>query len=199
MSISLSKEQKVSLAKEVPDGKLENVVVGAGWDPAPAYESSIDCDAYIVIPISNGKKKGLFGRSRQQDRYCDMVYFNKPVWKGGLIKHNGDSLTGEGEGDDETIDIKLSQLPPEVDRLVCCINIYHAMSKNQNFGMVDNAFIRIADKATGYEICRFDLKRYGKFTGIIFGELLKTGDEWEFKAVGKGMNIRDLMETVNYI
>ena len=102
--------------------------------------------------------------------------------------HQGDNLTGGGEGDDEQIMVDLSMLPASICKLVFVVNIYDANVRNQHFGMIRNAFIRLVDRSNNNEICRFSLTDdYSGMTGMIVGEIYRHDGEWKFNAVGQGV------------
>ncbi len=173
-TLNLVKGQKVDLNKG--NEGLATVVVGLGWDINQGNSGSFDLDAF-AIPLHDGKYTGA----------------HKPVFFGNLtgpgIKHNGDNLTGEGAGDDEQIEITLASIPADVDQVILAVNIYQAASKHQNFGMVQNAFIRIVDKATNTELMRYDLSEdYGSFTGVVFARLYRHDGFWKTEAIGQGKN-----------
>lgn len=183
MSVNLQKGQKVSLSKDNPG--LTRIVVGLGWDevkqPGGLFGlfgriQDIDCDASAIL-LRNGK---LVNKN-------DVVYFNNLTHFTGAVRHMGDNLTGAGEGDDEQIVIELQRIPPEYDRIVIVVNIYSALSRNQHFGMIKNAFIRIVNDMTGQEMLKYNLsENYGGMTAMIFGEIYRYNGEWKFNAVGSG-------------
>lgn len=184
MSISLQKGQKVSLSKE--NAGLSTVLVGLGWDEAPQKrgllglktQQDIDCDASAIL-LKNGK---LCGNG-------DLVYFGNLVHKSGTVRHMGDNLTGAGEGDDEQILIDLAKIPPEYDRIVMVVNIYDAVRRKQQFGMIRNAFIRLVDGRNNREMCKYNLTEdYSGMTAMIFGEIYRYNGEWKFSAIGQGTN-----------
>lgn len=187
--VNLSKGGVVNLSKHTPG--LKSVMVGLGWDPArpsaggffkkmfggETPSSTIDCDACAVL-LKNGKLRS--------DN--DVVYFGNLKHSSGAVVHKGDNLTGDGDGDDEEIDIFLSKIPADYDGVVLFVNIYDARNKHQNFGQISNSFIRLVNTDTGAEICRYDISQsseYDKATAVIFGELTKKNGEWEFKALGE--------------
>jgi len=103
------------------------------------------------------------------------------------VEHLGDNLTGEGEGDDEQIKVDLSLVPANITRIAFTVTIYEAEQRRQNFGQVNNAFIRIYNELTGEEILRYDLgEDFSIETAAIFGELYKNNNEWKFNAIGSG-------------
>lgn len=183
MSISLQKGQKVSLTKEAPG--LSRIIVGLGWDEVQvkrgffsAKPAAIDCDASALV-LTNGKiaSKG------------DVVYFNNLRHGSGAIQHMGDNLTGAGEGDDEQIRIDLTQVPAQYDKITMVVTIYQALERKQHFGMIQNAFIRLVNEATGQEVCRYNLsENYDGMTAMIFGEVYRHNGEWKFNAIGQGTN-----------
>lgn len=187
MSVSLQKGQKVNLSKE--SAGLSKVVVGLGWDEAEqaggggflsalfgSKKQDIDCDASALL-LKNGKLAGT----------DDLVYFGNLKHKSGTVKHMGDNLTGAGEGDDEQIVVDLASVPAEYDRIVIVVNIYQAVKRNQHFGMIKNAFIRLVDDGNNKEICKYNLtESYSGMTAMIFGEIYRHGGEWKFSAIGQG-------------
>lgn len=181
MSISLQKGQKVSLSKD--NAGLSKVIVGLGWDEvqqkrgffAPKPQA-IDCDASALL-LKGGKLSDI----------SDLVYFGNLRHKSGTVQHMGDNLTGAGEGDDEQIIVDLSRVPNEYDRIVIVVNIYEAFKRNQHFGMIRNAFIRLVDGRNNNEMCRYNLTEdYSGMTAMIFGEVYRYNGEWKFNAIGQG-------------
>jgi stress response protein SCP2 len=179
MVVNLTKGGVVNLSKQAPG--LRNVVVGLGWDPVKSglfkRSANIDCDAFAFV-LKNGKLKSS----------SDNIYFGNLTHSSGAVKHMGDNLTGDGDGDDEQIFIKLDSVPADCNEIVIGVNIYSAKTRHQNFGQIDNAFVRLVDNMNGAEICRYNLSReagYADATTVVFGSLVKMGGEWEFKALGE--------------
>ncbi|MEM7038939.1 MAG: TerD family protein, partial [Bacteroidota bacterium] len=122
---------------------------------------------------------------------CDapghFVFFNNLTSPDGAVVHTGDNLTGEGEGDDEVVNVNLAGVAADVQKVVFTVNIHEGTQRNQNFGQVQNAFIRVVDKAKGEEIIRYDLSEdFSVETALIVAELYRKDEEWKFKAVGQG-------------
>ena len=191
----LKKGQKVNLVKS-NGSKLTKLMVGLGWDAAQPEEGggffkrlfsgpkNIDCDASVFV-CKDGKLKDV----------DDIVYFGNLEHKSGAIKHMGDNLTGEGEGDDEQIFVDLNSIPADYDKLVFVVNIYKAVDRKQDFGMIRNAFIRIVDNETGEELCRFNLSDdYSGMLAMIAGEVYRYKGDWKFNAVGSGTTDPGLKE-----
>ncbi|MFC0042667.1 TerD family protein [Actinomadura rayongensis] len=175
MGVSLSKGGNVSLTKEAPG--LTAVVVGLGWDVRTTTGADFDLDASALLCSAD--------RKVVSDRH--FVFFNNLTSPDGSVEHTGDNLTGEGEGDDEQIKVNLAGVPAEVDTIVFPVSIYDADARQQNFGQVRNAFIRVVNQADGAEIARYDLSEDASTeTAMVFGELYRNGADWKFRAVGQG-------------
>ena len=176
MPVSLKKGQKVSLTKDNPG--LTKVVVGLGWD-VNAFDSGgdFDLDAAAFLLADTGK----ITKSE------DFVFYGNLTHPSGSVKHLGDNRTGAGEGDDEQIKVDLSAVPADITKIAFTATIYEAEQRNQNFGQVSNAFIRIYNEETGEEMLRYDLgEDFSIETAAVFGELYKNGSEWKFNAIGSG-------------
>lgn len=172
MAINLVKGQKVDLTKG--NAGLKNLLVGLGWDVSTKAGERFDLDAsaFLLETANNA---------------VDFVYFNHKNSINNAIVLSGDNLTGEGSGDDETLTICLDKIPENVEEIIISVNIYEADSRRQNFGQVNNAFVRIVDKDTNTELCKYDLDEdYSIETGVIFGRIYRHNGEWKFAAVGEG-------------
>ncbi|MFF0724395.1 TerD family protein [Streptomyces sp. NPDC004134] len=175
MGVSLSKGGNVSLSKEAPG--LTAVTVGLGWDVRTTTGAEYDLDASAMLCNDAGKVVS--------DRH--FVFYNNLTSPDGSVQHTGDNLTGEGEGDDESINIDLATVPAEVAKIVFPVSIHDADTRQQNFGQVRNAFIRVVNRADGAELARYDLSEDASTeTAMVFGELYRHGAEWKFRAVGQG-------------
>ena len=176
MPINLSKGQKVDLTKGNPG--LKNIMVGLGWD-VNAFDSgdSFDLDAAAFLAGEDGK--------------CptekEFVFYGNLAHSSESVIHQGDNLTGDGDGDDEQIKVDLSKIPANISKIAFTVTIYDGERKRQNFGQVSNAFIRIVDEATGTELIRYDLgEDFSIETAVVVGELYRHNGEWKFNAIGSG-------------
>ncbi|CAM5459541.1 chemical-damaging agent resistance protein C [Streptomyces spiroverticillatus] len=175
MGVSLAKGGNVSLSKEAPG--LSAIVVGLGWDVRTTTGADYDLDASALLVDEAGKVLS--------DQH--FVFFNNLKSPEGSVEHTGDNLTGEGEGDDESIKVDLAAVPAQVARIVFPVSIHDAQSRGQSFGQVRGAFIRVVNQAGGAEIARYDLSEDAATeTAMVFGELYRNGAEWKFRAVGQG-------------
>ncbi|MFG2328402.1 TerD family protein [Streptomyces sp. NPDC048604] len=175
MGVSLSKGGNVSLTKEAPG--LTAITVGLGWDIRTTTGTDFDLDASAILVSEAGKVRN--------DQ--DFVFFNNLKSADGSVEHTGDNLTGEGEGDDEQVKVNLAGVPADVAKIVFPVSIYDAENRQQSFGQVRNAFIRVVNQTGGAEIARYDLSEDASTeTAMVFGELYRHGAEWKFRAVGQG-------------
>lgn len=182
-NISLKKGQAVSLSKGGVN--LTHVRAGLGWDVnenKSDYEYDLDASVFLL------KENGCV---RTQD---DFIFYNNLRSKEGTVEHMGDNLTGGGDGDDEVIKVNLEDMPSNVNEVVFVVTMFEAEQRKQNFGQVENAFIRIVDENTNKEVCRFDLTEdYSACQSIIVGSIKRDGlNSWKFKAIGDGQK-DDLM------
>lgn len=196
MGISLKKGQRISLTKD--NKGLSKILVGLGWDEVKKKQSGgifsslfeskqedIDCDASVLM-IDNNNRVG------------EVVYFGHLDSDDRSIHHNGDNLTGAGDGDDEQITVDLNKVPEHIQKLVFIVNIYDCVKKRQHFGMIENAFIRIEDVSTNKELVIFNLSQgYENKTGLYAGEIYRNNGEWKFAAIGEAdtsTGIKDMMK-----
>ncbi len=178
MAVNLSKGQKVDLTKTNPG--LSKLLVGLGWD-TNKYDggADFDLDASAFLTDENGK---VLSDS-------DFIFYSNLQHSSGAVTHTGDNLTGEGEGDDEVIKVDLSLVPANISKIAFTVTIYDADSRNQNFGQVSNAYIRIVDENTGTEVIRYDLgEDFSVETAIVVGEIYRNSGEWKFNAIGSGFS-----------
>ncbi len=176
MPINLSKGQKVDLTKGNPG--LSKLLIGLGWD-VNAFDSgaAFDLDASAFLVGGNGKCP------TEQE----FVFYGNLEHRSGAVKHLGDNRTGEGDGDDEQIQVDLSLVPANVERIAFTVTIYEAEVRHQNFGQVSNAYIHIQDLVTGTDLIRYDLgEDFSIETAIVVGELYRHNGEWKFNAIGSG-------------
>ncbi len=177
MPISLSKGENISISREDPS--LTQLQVGLGWATRGTDGDDFDLDASAFLLDSDGK---VLSDS-------DFVFYNNLVSVCGSVRHAGDNLTGNEaeEADAETVMINLPTLPPEVERVAFCVSIHMAEIRQQNFGMVQGAYVRIINQKTHQELARYDLSEDASVeTAMIFGEIYRYGGEWKFRATGQG-------------
>lgn len=175
MAISLTKGGNVNLSKDAPT--LTQMAVGLGWNPRATDGQAFDLDAIAFLLKDDGKVRSD----------SDFIFFNNLKSADGSVEHTGDNRTGEGDGDDEIVKVDLTKIPADVTKVVFCAVIYDGQARNQNFGQVGDAYIRIVNSQGGSEVARYDLSEDSSTeTAMIFGELYKHNSEWKFRAVGQG-------------
>ena len=182
MAVSLSKGGKVSLAKVAADagisGGLTKIMVGLGWD-VNRYDGGADFDLDAAAFMLAGT-----GKVRSSD---DFIFYNQKVGPG--VEHMGDNRTGEGEGDDEVINVDLNAIPADIEKVSFTVTIDQADTRNQNFGMVENSYIRVVDAASGTELIRYDLgEDFSVETAVVVADLNRHNGEWKFNAIGSGFS-----------
>lgn len=194
MGINLQKGQHISLSKEAPG--LKKLMCGLGWDVvkhskgglfgAFSNTSNCDLDASVICLDQNGKVRDL----------ANVIYFRNLSHKSGAITHLGDNLTGAGAGDDEQILVDLSQLPPEIKKLVFTVNIYDCVTRKQDFSLVKNAFVRLVNTSNNQELAKYNLSgsEYKGMTGMIMAEIYNHNNEWKMAAIGNGIRANGLKE-----
>ena len=175
MAVTLSKGQNVSLSKTDP--LLKHILIGLGWDARSSDGQDFDLDASVFMTADHGKVPS--------DDY--FVFYNQLKSPCGSVQHTGDNLTGDGDGDDESVIVELEKVPANIKSLFVTVTIHDAETRRQNFGQVSNAFVRLVNHETGQEVLRFDLSEdYSTETAMVFGEVYRHNGDWKFRAIGQG-------------
>ncbi len=178
MGVNLSKGQRVSL-----DKNMTMAMIGLGWD-VKQFDggADFDLDASAFLLSANGKVR----------TDADFIFYNNLESVDHSVKHMGDNLTGEGDGDDEVITIDFTKVPADVQKIAITVTIYDAQARGQNFGQVSNAYVRVARMANendmnGSEVLRFDLgEEFSIETAVVVCEIYRHNGDWKFNAVGSG-------------
>ena len=177
MAVLLKKGGNISLSQT--DSNLRHILIGLGWEARLTDGAPFDLDATAFMVGENGKVRN--------DE--DFIFYHKLESECGSVVHTGDDAVGGGGGDDEALKIDFDKVPDAIKRVIICVTIYEADARGQNFGQVDNAFMRIVNLDNNIEIARFDLTEdYSTETAMIFGEVYRHNNEWKFKAVGQGFS-----------
>jgi len=176
MAINLEKGQKIDLTKT--NANVKSFKVGLGWTPNTAVGGTFDMDVSAFI----------LGEDQKRVSDAHFVFYNNLKSPNDFLVHTGDNKTGDGEGDDECLVVDFSKATEAEKSIVFVVTIHGAEEKRQNFGQINNSYIRILDSATNTEIMKFDLNEdYSIETAVIFGKLYVKDGEWKFEAVGTGM------------
>ena len=178
MAINLQKGQRVPL-----DHSMRMVLVGLGWDTNRydgGYDFDLDASAFML---------GANGKITCDE---DFIFYNSKTGRNGAVLHQGDNLTGEGDGDDEILVIDFTKVPDDIQKIAVCVTIHEALERRQNFGQVSNAYVRVAKIANefdtvGEDQLRFDLEEeFSIETGLVVCEIYRHNGEWKFNAVAAG-------------
>ena len=176
MAITLSKGQKVSLTKGNPG--LKNIVVGLGWD-TNKYDGGFDFDLDSAA--------FLLGENDKVNSDSDFIFYNNLKHSSGAVQHLGDSLTGEGDGDDEQVKLDLSLVPQNVNKIAFTVTIHEAQERRQNFGQVNNSYVRVVNADTNQELLKYELgEDFSIETAVVVCEIYRHNGEWKFNALGSG-------------
>lgn len=194
MAINLEKGQRINLEK-INGSKLQNICVGVNWGAI--------------------EKKGFFGTKKEavdldascavyddKKNHIDSVNFRKLISNDRAIKHSGDDLTGDLNGDDgldnEVITLDFSQLTPSANHVAFFINSF----RGQDFKDIPFASIRIYEGTptkVSQEFARFDIANDATFAGnvsMVLGVFYKRNEEWKFSAVGVPTSDKKLEQTI---
>ncbi|MDY5211556.1 TerD family protein [Intestinibacter sp.] len=176
MAITLSKGQKVSLTKGNPG--LKNIVVGLGWD-TNKYDGGFDFDLDSAA--------FLLGENDKVNSDSDFIFYNNLKHSSGAVEHLGDNLTGKGDGDDEQIKLDLSLVPQNVNKIAFTVTIHEAQERRQNFGQVNNSYVRVVNTDNNQELLNYELgEDFSIETAIVVCEIYRHNGEWKFNALGSG-------------
>ena len=178
MAVNLNKGQRISLEKVAPG--LSEIFVGLGWDTnITDTGNDFDIDASVFL-LNNNEK--LISDSH-------FIFYNNLSSPDAdkSVEHLGDNRTGAGEGDDEVIKVNLKQVPDNINKIVMTVTIHEAEQRSQNFGQVQNAFVRVVNAENTEEVVRYDLTEdFSVETALIMAELYRRDGEWRINAVGAG-------------
>jgi tellurium resistance protein TerD len=176
--ISLSKGQKIDLTKTNPS--LQKLLIGLGWQKRATDGAPFDLDASALLLDSEGKALGE----------TSFVFFRNPVSPDGAVKTHGDNLTGTGDGDDEKITIDLSKVDASVHSVQIQVTIHDAVARQQNFGQVNQTYVRFLDEETGEQTHKFDLAEdFSTETCVVLASVYRHDGGWKINAVGQGYAI----------
>lgn len=184
MAINLEKGQRTEV-------KLPKFTVGLGWDTnssSTGQAFDLDCSVFVM------------GDNRKLLADDFFVFYNNLKSPDEAVEHTGDNLTGEGDGDDESIKVDLSKIDTRATEICFVVTIHEAEARKQNFGQVRNSFVRIYDPVTNEELLKYELEEdFSIETAVEFGRLYKRNGEWKFEAVGVGQKggLADYLQKFN--
>lgn len=176
MGITLAKGQKVDLTKGNPG--LKNLLVGLGWDTNKydgGFDFDLDTAAFLV---------GADGKVTDD---LDFIFYNNLKHSSNSVEHIGDNRTGAGDGDDEAILVDITKIPNNINKVAFTVTIHDAMNRRQNFGQVNNSYIRVVNKDNNEELIKYELgEDFSIETAVVVAEIYRHNGEWKFNALGSG-------------
>lgn len=176
MAIQLKKGQKIDLTKGNPS--LKNIRLGLGWD-TNRFDGGGDFDLDVSL--------FMVGKSGKVEQDEDFIFYNNLKHPSEAVEHLGDNRTGDGDGDDEEILIDFSKMPDRIDKIAVTVTIYEAKERRQNFGQVNNSYVRLVNSDNEEELLRYDLgEEFSIETAIVVCEIYKYNGQWKFNAIGSG-------------
>jgi tellurium resistance protein TerZ len=198
MAINLQKGQRINLTKENGTA-LTQACVGINWGAIEkksffggSKKEAVDLDASCILYDSNKNA-------------TEVIYFGNLKSKNGSVKHSGDDLTGDVDGDDgldnEVITVDFSQLDASVDHVAMVLNSY----KGQDFGTIPFASIRIYEGSptnVREVFAKYDIANDASFSGhvaMVMGVFYKRNGEWKFNAVGDPTADKKLEQTIQTV
>ncbi|MFC4376841.1 TerD family protein [Nocardia halotolerans] len=165
-------------------GALTHVTMALGWDPAPptgrfgGERHDIDLNACAL--------------SFAGTQFIDGAFHEQLTSQDRAVRHLGDSVTGDGDGDNEAIAVDLTRLNPAVTTIVFLVTSY----SGQHFDQIRNGFCRVIDNVTGIELLRFDLAGAGSHTGIVLGKLHRPDQNWQFDVLAEPIWAQHAIEAI---
>jgi tellurium resistance protein TerD len=187
MAINLKKGESINLSKREPN--LRKIRVGLGWDKRGAAGADFDLDVSVFVCQLNAAREPKL----ISDEY--FVFYNNKVSPDGAVTHSGDNRTGDATGDDESVIVDLGKINPAGQEISFVVTIHEADARGQNFGQIQNAYIRLYDNDK--VVADYDLdEMFSSETAVQFGSFFKLDNEWLFKAVGAGyrLTLSDFVE-----
>lgn len=199
--VKLVKGQNINLTRQF-NGQTK-FRVGLSWDTGA---QTFDLDAIALLltdKVDAGGKvpnedfaAAYFNNDPDRPNYQKITFQTPSGVVGfqsidGSVKNFGDNRTGEGSGDDETIELDLSKVDPRIKSILILVNIYTEddPTKNFNFGMVKNAMVKLYEGNSDVPALCFELSEdFSTEHNLEFVEVYLHNNEWKFKALGNGNN-----------
>ena len=176
MAIQLKKGQKIDLTKGNPG--LKHIRLGLGWD-TNMFDGGDDFDLDVSL--------FMVGKSGKVEQDEDFIFYNNLKHPSEAVEHLGDNRTGDGDGDDEEILVDFSKMPDRIEKIAVTVTIYEAKERRQNFGQVNNSYVRLVNSDNEEELLRYDFgEEFSIETAIVVCEIYRHNGEWKFNALGSG-------------
>ena len=164
--INLQKNQTVSLSSMQPG--LAKIQCGLGWDVLPEFEADLDVSVFLLNDANKIPSESHF------------IFYNNLSGHG--VTHMGDNRTGEGDGDDEVVNVNLLVVPQEVTQILVVIT---CATQGVELSSVSNAYVGITDLGSGTPLLNFSISAMGPGSDSLqVGRVYRDGTEWRFEAMG---------------
>lgn len=175
MALNLVKNDIIDLSKHAP--ALKHATVGLGWRARETDGVKFDLDASAM----------LVGRDGNATRDEDFVFYNNTRHPSGAVIHSGDDRSGgDGESDDEQIEMRLDEIPANIAAIHIIVSIDRAEQRGQSFSEVSSSYIRIFDADNPNDTdsqFRYNLTSEGGYATVMqFGVLERSDSGWRFHA-----------------
>jgi tellurium resistance protein TerD len=177
LSKGITNSEPSTNQQEIPANTQNRITMQLVWEKTIVNDYSIDCDASALLLGNDGKVRGI----------QDFIFYNQLQHVSGSVIHYGDNLgTSENENPSEEISVILAKVPLDISRIAFAATIEDGKSKQHYFGKISNASIKLINNSTNKEMAMYDLGNAGNETAIIFGELYRNDNVWDFKTMGQG-------------
>jgi tellurium resistance protein TerD len=167
---------------------LTEIRLELSWSPPQgSSKGSYDLDT-SVFPL-NSQGGGMMGTIADIGHICYWGQQKNPSSEHLL----GDDRTGDGDGPDESILIRLNATPANCDVLAVVGSIDKALARGQTFGEVNDATMRIFNHATNELMAEAYLaKLEAGSTGCLFANIRKKAGVWTIENVSQGFPGKEL-------
>ncbi len=165
--LKLQRGQKIKLCDSNSDSKLKFCF---GWD-IKNPECDLDGSAFMLDSRNKVISEDWF------------IFYGNPKSPDNSLYYKA-----YDNGDGAEINIDISGIKANVQKIVMSVTIYEAFERNLNFGMIKNVYVSISESSKNIEIAHFDITEcFSGITALVIGELYRYNNEWKFNAVGSGV------------
>jgi tellurium resistance protein TerD len=162
----------VALTREIPG--LKGVVLGMSWNAGG--ERVLDENLVFAAILC-----GADGRARNDQ---DFVFFNQLASPDESVQQRDQALAG----DREQIEVDLTAVPAEIDRVVVVLYVNEGPAQRRTLGQLRSCVIRVLDAADNRELVRSEelARAFSGETAVALGEIYRHEGGWKFKVLGQG-------------
>lgn len=162
----------VSLTREIPG--LSAVVLGVSWNAGA--ETALTDNLVFAAILCDANNRAL------SDEH--FVFFNQLSSPDLSVQQLEEALGG----DQEQIEIDLTTVPPNVDRIVLVLYVNDGPAQRRTLGQLRGCALRVLNLADNRELVRSEDFAPGleSETALALGEMYRHDGEWKFKVLGQG-------------